>query len=95
MLQTRSTVLADTRGRPDLAKEVSSILHGATPPMEKTTALPFSADARWDRIAATVLLLLFDLTQQAARFGSGIAPWGQLAVYDVDDFAPFTAGGSI
>ncbi|MET9461950.1 hypothetical protein ABZY05_44165 [Streptomyces canus] len=46
-----------------------------------------------DRITSAVLDLLFDLTQQAARFGSGTNPWPQLAVYDVDDFASFTAGG--
>ncbi|MFJ4836326.1 hypothetical protein ACIP79_41515 [Streptomyces sp. NPDC088747] len=46
-----------------------------------------------DRIASTVLCLLFELTQQSARFGSGTSPWAQLAVYDVDDFAPFTTGG--
>ncbi|MGW7046413.1 hypothetical protein ACWGDT_27745 [Streptomyces avermitilis] len=47
-----------------------------------------------DRITSIVLCMLFDLAQQAARFGSGINPWGQLAVYDGDDFALFTAGGS-
>jgi hypothetical protein len=47
-----------------------------------------------DRIEAAVLSLLFALTQQAARFGAGTNPWAQLAAYDVDDFAPFAAGGS-
>ncbi|GAA5704811.1 MULTISPECIES: hypothetical protein [Streptomyces] len=47
-----------------------------------------------DRITSVVLCLLFDLAQQAARFGSGINPWGQLAVYDGDDFSLFTAEGS-
>ncbi|QIY76515.1 hypothetical protein HEP84_54545 [Streptomyces sp. RLB1-33] len=42
-------------------------------------------------ITATVLSLLFDLSQQAARFNSGVNPWGQLAVYDDIDFALFTA----
>ncbi|MFF3406701.1 hypothetical protein ACFYW8_10875 [Streptomyces sp. NPDC002742] len=42
-----------------------------------------------DRIEAAVLALLFDLTQQAARFGAGTNPWAQLAAYDVDDFALF------
>lgn len=46
---------------------------------------------RMDRLAAIVLPLLFELTQQAARFSSGVNPWGQLAVYDDIDFAPFTA----
>jgi hypothetical protein len=54
---------------------------------------PPSAD-RWDRITATVLSLLFDLTQQAARFSSGSTPWGQLAVYDAEAFAPFTRDGA-
>ncbi|MFJ9752597.1 hypothetical protein [Streptomyces chartreusis] len=45
-----------------------------------------------DRIACVVLGLLFDLCQQAARFGSGTNPWEHLAVYDVDDFALFTRG---
>ncbi|MEU2587282.1 hypothetical protein ABZ612_31060 [Streptomyces avermitilis] len=49
---------------------------------------------RMDRITSVVLCQLFDLAQQAARFGSGINPWGQLAAYDGDDFALFTAGGS-
>lgn len=44
-----------------------------------------------NRITATVLSLLFDLAQQAARFNSGVNPWGQLTVYDAIDFAPFTA----
>ncbi|MFM9493689.1 hypothetical protein ACKI1Q_08625 [Streptomyces galilaeus] len=48
---------------------------------------------RMDRITSVVLGLLFDLSQQAARFGSGTNPWGQLAVYDVDDFALFTREG--
>ncbi|MET9411558.1 hypothetical protein ABZX90_38315 [Streptomyces sp. NPDC002935] len=47
-----------------------------------------------DRIEVAVLALLFDLTQQAARFGAGTTPWAQLAAYDVDDFAPFAARGS-
>ncbi|MFE2664256.1 hypothetical protein [Streptomyces mirabilis] len=41
-----------------------------------------------DRLTATVL---FALAQQAARFNSGVSPWGQLAVYDDIDFALFTA----
>ncbi|MET7354205.1 hypothetical protein [Streptomyces mirabilis] len=41
-----------------------------------------------DRLTATVL---FALAQQVARFGSGVNPWGQLAVYDDIDFALFTA----
>ncbi|WP_329537643.1 hypothetical protein OG568_55805 (plasmid) [Streptomyces sp. NBC_01450] len=44
-----------------------------------------------NRITATLLSLLFDLTQQAARFNSSVNPWGQLAVYDDIDFAPLTA----
>ncbi|MGW4982623.1 hypothetical protein [Streptomyces mirabilis] len=57
-------------------------------------AADLDRSGRMDRMTAIALPLLFDLTQQAARFGSGIAPWGQLALYDVDDFAPFIAGGS-
>jgi hypothetical protein len=40
--------------------------------------------------AATVLSLLFDLAQQAARVGIGPDPWKQLAEYDADAFAAFT-----
>ncbi|MFK0111626.1 hypothetical protein [Streptomyces sp. NPDC091217] len=39
-----------------------------------------------------VLDLLFELTQQATRFGAVADPWSLLAVYDVDGFAPFTMG---
>jgi hypothetical protein len=46
-----------------------------------------------DHITAVVLDLLFDLTQQAARFDSGPQPWASLAAYDADDFASFTVGG--
>ena len=46
-----------------------------------------------ERIAAVVLNLLFDLTQQAARFSSGPRPWAALADYDADEFASFTRGG--
>ncbi|MDH6499526.1 hypothetical protein M2156_005745 [Streptomyces sp. SAI-149] len=52
-----------------------------------------SAGARWDRITDIVLDLLFELTQQVARFSVAADPWSQLAVYDVDDFAPFTMEG--
>ncbi|MEU9270042.1 hypothetical protein AB0E04_31945 [Streptomyces sp. NPDC048251] len=93
MTHSHPIVLDGTRGHPNLARPINSIRRPAAPPVEKTTVLPSPADVRWDRIAATVLALLFDLTQQAARFRSGIAPWGQLAVYDVDDFAPFMVGG--
>ncbi|MFF7469907.1 hypothetical protein [Streptomyces sp. NPDC008092] len=55
-----------------------------------STTPPRIHDTRWDRIADIVLGLLFELTQQAARFGAAANPWSQLAVYDVDDFAPFT-----
>ncbi|WP_185149015.1 hypothetical protein [Streptomyces sp. Ag109_O5-1] len=46
-----------------------------------------------DHITAIVLGLLFDLTQQIARFGAAADPWNQLAVYDADAFAPFTTEG--
>ncbi|MFF3378131.1 hypothetical protein ACFYXF_34910 [Streptomyces sp. NPDC002680] len=48
---------------------------------------------RADRITAVVLDLLFDLTQQAARFGSSTNPWAHLTTYDADAFASFTPGG--
>ncbi|MEV1083507.1 hypothetical protein AB0I98_35715 [Streptomyces sp. NPDC050211] len=71
--------------------------HAEVPRPSSSTAVAPSADldcsGRMDRTAATVLCLLFDLTQQAARFGSGMNPWGQLALYDAEDFAPFTTGG--
>lgn len=51
---------------------------------------PMPAVTRWDRITDVVLDLLFELTQQAVRFGAAADSWSQLAVYDVDDFAPFT-----
>ena len=41
----------------------------------------------------TVLHLLFDLTQQSARFESVPDAWNQLAVYDTDGFAAFTGTG--
>ncbi|MEV6483349.1 hypothetical protein [Streptomyces sp. NPDC051576] len=46
-----------------------------------------------ERITAVVLDLLFDLAQQAARFGSCPQPWASPAAYDTDDFASFTTGG--
>ncbi|WP_158711670.1 hypothetical protein [Streptomyces xylophagus] len=46
-----------------------------------------------DRITVVVLHLLFDLTQQAARFCSGPQPWDSLADYDADEFASFTRKG--
>lgn len=58
---------------------------------EGRTAADLDRSVRTNRITATVLSLLFDLAQQAARFNSGVNPWGQLAVYDDIDFAPFTA----
>ncbi|MFD4560526.1 hypothetical protein ACFWP5_40480 [Streptomyces sp. NPDC058469] len=48
---------------------------------------------RMERITAVMRDLLFDLTQQAARFGAGPQPWAALAVYDADEFASFTGGG--
>ncbi|MCX5233926.1 hypothetical protein OG824_01570 [Streptomyces prunicolor] len=54
----------------------------------------FDGSRRMDRITAVVLNLLFDLTQQAARFSSGPQPWASLATYDADDFASFTTGGN-
>ncbi|MEU6230526.1 hypothetical protein [Streptomyces sp. NPDC047042] len=50
--------------------------------------------SRTDRITAVMLHLLFDLTQQTARFGSSSNPWAHLAAYDADHFAAFTVGGS-
>ncbi|MFJ6705664.1 MULTISPECIES: hypothetical protein [unclassified Streptomyces] len=58
----------------------------------RTTVLPAIAEDSWDRITAIVLALLFDLTQQSARFGAAVDPWNQLWVYDVDGYAPFTTG---
>jgi hypothetical protein len=54
-------------------------------------AADLDRSARMDRITAIALSLLLDLAQQAARLSSGVNPWGQLAVYDAIDFAPFTA----
>lgn len=85
-------VVDEARAHPTPARTVNSALHPGTPPVEVTTVIP--AGMRWERITATVLALLFDLTQQAARFGCGTSPWVQLAVYDADGFASFTAGAS-
>ncbi|MGW0822530.1 hypothetical protein [Streptomyces sp. NPDC002845] len=65
------------------------------PPTAEAPADHLDRGNRTDRITALVLSLLFDLTQQSARFSSGIAPWGQLSLYDTDDFAPFMAEGSV
>ncbi|MEU9405138.1 hypothetical protein AB0E08_05425 [Streptomyces sp. NPDC048281] len=56
-------------------------------------ALSSLSEASWDHVTATVMGLLFELTQQIARFGAAADPWNQLAVYDVDGFAPFTTEG--
>ena len=53
---------------------------------DRMTTLP----TREERIDQAVLELLFELTQLAARFNAHICPWGQLASYDADAFAPFT-----
>lgn len=53
----------------------------------------FSGSSRMDRITDVVLDLLFELTQQTARFAVGVDPWRSLAVYDADGFAPFMGGG--
>lgn len=92
MNQTRSARLDDTRGHPDPAKQINPILHRVAPTAGETTDLRH-ADACWDRITAIVLCLLFEMTQQAARFGSGINPWGHLAAYDAEAFTPFSVGG--
>ncbi|WP_405878568.1 hypothetical protein OG762_07870 [Streptomyces sp. NBC_01136] len=99
MTQTCFTVLDDTRGHPDLTEQIYGILHRVAPMVKETTrpaaaeapAVDLDCSGRMDRITAIVLCLLFDLTQQAARFNSGVNPWGQLAVYDDIDFALFTA----
>ena len=56
---------------------------------------PASPDdsGRMERITEVVLNLLFELTQQAARFRSGPQPWAALTAYDADEFASFTKGG--
>jgi hypothetical protein len=107
--QTRFTVLDETQRHPDLAKQIGWILHRVAPTVKEITTLPLPEEARsrllprpaelsgpsrMDRINSVVLHLLFELTQQAARFGATTGPWGQLAVYDVDDFAPFTSRGA-
>jgi hypothetical protein len=38
--------------------------------------------SRMDRITDVVLDLLFELTQQTARFGVGLDPWRSLTVHD-------------
>ena len=53
----------------------------------------FDGSGRMERITTVVRDLLFDLTQQAARFSSGPQPWAALAAYDADEFASFTEGG--
>ncbi|MET8029664.1 hypothetical protein [Streptomyces avermitilis] len=65
-----------------------------SPAAVEAPSADLESSGRMDGITSVVLCLLFDLAQQAARFGSDISPWGQLAVYDGDDFALFTAGGS-
>ncbi|MEV7393961.1 hypothetical protein [Streptomyces sp. NPDC091215] len=51
------------------------------------------SEASWDHVNALMMGLLFDLTQQIARFGAAADPWNQLAVYDTDGYAPFTTQG--
>lgn len=46
-----------------------------------------------DRITDVVLDLLFDLIQQAVRFGCRAGQWDLLAVYDADGYAAFIADG--
>lgn len=48
---------------------------------------------RMDRITDVVLDLLFDLIQQAVRFGCRAGQWDLLAVYDADGYAAFIADG--
>ncbi|MGW3651059.1 hypothetical protein [Streptomyces sp. NPDC000878] len=42
----------------------------------------FDGSSRMDRITDVVLDLLFDLTQQTARFVVGLDPWRPLTVHD-------------
>ncbi|MER7568921.1 hypothetical protein ABTZ93_39235 [Streptomyces sp. NPDC097941] len=97
MPQTRFTVPDESQHHPELAAQISTILPRVAPTVKETLYLPRPAvlegPSQMDRITSAVLDILFDLTQQAARFGNGTNPWAQLAVYDVDDFASFTAGG--
>ncbi|ELP61493.1 hypothetical protein PV735_31985 [Streptomyces turgidiscabies] len=53
---------------------------------------PEHRPGRADRIAGVILHLLFDLTQETARFGSSSNPWTHLAAYDTDAFAAFLPG---
>ncbi|MFE1841674.1 hypothetical protein [Streptomyces sviceus] len=97
MTQTRFTVPHENQRHPDLAAQLSTIPPRAAPTVKETIYLPRPAvlegPSRMDRITSAVLHLLFDLTQQAARFGAATNPWAQLGVYDIDDFSAFTAGG--
>ncbi|MCX5261789.1 hypothetical protein OOK27_48010 [Streptomyces canus] len=94
MTQTRFTVPDESQRHPELVAQLSTILPRVAPTVKESIHLPppavLEGPSRMDRITSVVLDILFDLTQQAARFGSATNPWAQLAVYDVDDFASFT-----
>lgn len=92
MPQSHSATLDGTCSSPGPTQTVTPLGRGV--PARPRSQLPFpSPGDRWDRITATVLCLLFDMTQQVARFGAADDPWSQLAVYDVDGFAAFLTEG--
>ncbi|MGW0332267.1 hypothetical protein ACWD0J_10420 [Streptomyces sp. NPDC003011] len=92
------TALEEAQRHPCLAEKISPILRRAAPAVKETISPPRPAvlvgTSPMDRTTNTVLDLLFEPTQQAARFSSGTKPRAPLAAYDIDDFALFTAGGA-
>ncbi len=81
MTHNRFTVLDEIQRHPDLAEQTAQAVQRVAPTVKEMT------DHR-------ALDLLFELTQQAARFRSGTDPWASLAMYDADGFAAFTTRGA-